>query len=283
MIIKQSLNNNVAFVINDQNNEMIVSGTGIAFGKHKGDEIDESKIQYYFPIIPSEVADGLAKLLADIPIEYYAIANDVVDKAEETLKLKLNDSILISLTDHMYGAVKQKEKGIEISNPLHWDIKQLYYKEYSVGLFALKLIKNFFNVDLNNDEAATIALHLVNCETTKKKDLDTYKFVEMVHWIMKKTEEYFQIDLSKSTDPIYYQRFITHIRFFIQRVLKKNYHPSEPDSQLTNLIMVKYPKEKDCVVTLSDKFYKKYGLKISKEEQSYLILHIHNMIKHNKF
>ena len=90
MFIKRGINNNVSFVVDDKGKELIVTGRGIAFGKHVGDEVDESKIEYYFPVLPQEISSAMAKLLVNIPIEYYAIANDIVDKAKSKSNCSFN-------------------------------------------------------------------------------------------------------------------------------------------------------------------------------------------------
>lgn len=41
----KNFNNNAALVVDDQDVEWIVVGNGVGFGKHKGDQIDEQKIQ----------------------------------------------------------------------------------------------------------------------------------------------------------------------------------------------------------------------------------------------
>ncbi len=43
---------------------------------------------------------------------------------KSTLKKSLNDTIYISLTDHLYTALERKKQGIAIKNLLLWDIKR---------------------------------------------------------------------------------------------------------------------------------------------------------------
>lgn len=52
--------------------------------------------------------------------------------------MKLNDSIYFSLSDHIMGAISRLENGIRLQNMLLLDIKQLYHKEYEIGLELLK-------------------------------------------------------------------------------------------------------------------------------------------------
>ena len=48
MLISKVLNNNVVTIKNEDNQESVVMGRGIAFQKKKGDEIDEEKIDKIF-------------------------------------------------------------------------------------------------------------------------------------------------------------------------------------------------------------------------------------------
>lgn len=280
MLIKKGLNNNVAFVVDDKGNNLIVTGTGIAFAKHPGDKIDESKINYYFPILPREISEDLAKLLVDIDIKYYAIANDIVDKAQATLKQRLNASIVLALTDHIYGAVSRQQKGIVLKNPLRWEIKRIYPQEFEIGLFGTKLIENFFDLILGTDEAATIALHIVNSESEQQNEYRGYKLGEMVHWISTEVSAYFNRDLSAVTEELYYQRFLTHVRFFIQRVLGNSYNQDASASEALQFLQQSDSTAAACVENVSQKFEEHYNIHISKEERAFLTLHIHNILAH---
>lgn len=44
MKIAKVLNNNIAIAVGRDGNDVIVLGSGIAFQKHRGDEVDESRI-----------------------------------------------------------------------------------------------------------------------------------------------------------------------------------------------------------------------------------------------
>lgn len=84
--------------------------------------------------------------------------------------MKLNDSIYFSLSDHIMGAISRLENGIRLQNMLLLDIKQLYHKEYEIGLELLKKVNEMFEVDLSADEAGFFALHFVNAEDGGKTD-----------------------------------------------------------------------------------------------------------------
>lgn len=92
------------------------------------------------------------------------LSDDIIVYAKLTLKKSLNDTIYISLTDHLYTTLERKKQGIAIKNLLLWDIKRLFSEEYEVGVNALKMVQKRVGMELSTDEACFIALHLVNAE-----------------------------------------------------------------------------------------------------------------------
>lgn len=53
---------------------------------------------------------------------------------------------------------------MEIKNALLWETQRFYNHEYLIGKEALSIIKNRLIIDLPEDEAGFIALHIVNAE-----------------------------------------------------------------------------------------------------------------------
>ena len=109
MQIRKILNNNVVITTNQKNNEIVVMGRGLAFQKKVGDEIAEDAIDKTYHLANNELSHKFQELLEDMPIAYVEIANDIIDEAKVTLKNPLNDSLYISITDHLYGSSTSKK------------------------------------------------------------------------------------------------------------------------------------------------------------------------------
>ena len=75
------------------------------------------------------------------------------------IKKVINNNILCAID----------EKGIEFSNPLSGPIMCYYPEEYRIGKHCLKIIEEKCNILLNPDEAAFIALHIVNAKLNTNK------------------------------------------------------------------------------------------------------------------
>ena len=95
-------------------------------------------------------------------LEYFKVADDVVGMIKLELGKKISDTLYISLIDPIYMAVQRSEKGIQVRNAMMWDIQRFYPEEFHLGEKALGMIQKKMNVSLLQDEAAFIALHIVN-------------------------------------------------------------------------------------------------------------------------
>ena len=88
MIINKVLNNNVITIINENNEESVVMGRGIAFQKKKGDEIDQEKVDKIFVLKNKSINDKLIALVNDISVENLEIAEEVIKYAEKKVRHK---------------------------------------------------------------------------------------------------------------------------------------------------------------------------------------------------
>ena len=163
MEISKVLNNNVAVVI-ENNEEKIVMGRGICFKKKTGDTIEPEIIDKVFYLQNQEVLSRFKELVVGIPLEYLEIGEEIMDEARLSLGKALNDNIYISLTDHISFAIERYKQGLNFKNALLWEIKRFYNHEFLIGKEALTIIKKRLDIMLSEDEAASIALHIVNAQ-----------------------------------------------------------------------------------------------------------------------
>lgn len=104
--------------------------------------------------------DKLEQLLSRIPEVHFTISEKIITYAEQKMGTKLNEHIHIVLTDHLSFAIERTKEGIYITNKLLQEINALYPTEFQIGLWAINHIKEVCEVDMPEDEAAFIALHL---------------------------------------------------------------------------------------------------------------------------
>lgn len=270
IIIEKVINNNIISAYEKSGAEVIVMGRGIGFKKKQGEVVPADQISKIFRIKSRTLTEQFKELLANMPLERVRISDEIISHAKDHLKLKLNQSIYVTLTDHINFAIERVSQGIEPQNALLWEIKRFYPQEFQLGIYALELIQDRLGILLPEDEAGFIALHFVNAEYGT--DIrDAVKFPDQMQAIVDIVERDLGILLDESS--LHYERFMTHIKFLIQQIYRKELLSSE-DRELSLLMQRKYPREYQCSVKVAEYIMQATGSRLSEEEIMYLSVHI---------
>ena len=270
IIIEKVINNNIISAYEKSGAEVIVMGRGIGFKKKQGEVVPADQISKIFRIKSRTLAEQFKELLANMPLERVRISDEIISHAKDHLKLKLNQSIYVTLTDHINFAIERVSQGIEPQNALLWEIKRFYPQEFQLGIYALELIQDRLDILLPEDEAGFIALHFVNAEYGT--DIrDAVKFPDQMQAIVDIVERDLGILLDESS--LHYERFMTHIKFLIQRIYRKELLSSE-DRELSLLMQRKYPREYQCSLKVAEYIMQATGSRLSDEEIMYLSVNI---------
>ena len=270
IIIEKVINNNIISAYEKSGAEVIVMGQGIGFKKKQGEVVPADQISKIFRIKSRTLTEQFKELLANMPLERVRISDEIISHAKDHLKLKLNQSIYVTLTDHINFAIERVSQGIEPQNALLWEIKRFYPQEFQLGIYALELIQDRLDILLPEDEAGFIALHFVNAEYGT--DIrDAVKFPDQMQAIVDIVERDLGILLDESS--LHYERFMTHIKFLIQRIYRKELLSSE-DRELSLLMQRKYPREYQCSLKVAEYIMQATGSRLSEEEIMYLSVHI---------
>ena len=270
IIIEKVINNNIISAYEKSGAEVIVMGRGIGFKKKQGEVVPADQISKIFRIKSRTLTEQFKELLANMPLERVRISDEIISHAKDHLKLKLNQSIYVTLTDHINFAIERVSQGIEPQNALLWEIKRFYPQEFQLGIYASELIHDRLGILLPEDEAGFIALHFVNAEYGT--DIrDAVKFPDQMQAIVDIVEHDLGIMLDESS--LHYERFVTHIKFLIQRIYRKELLSSE-DRELSLMMQRKYPREYQCSVKVAEYIMKATGSRLSEEEIIYLSVHI---------
>lgn len=276
MIIRRILTNN-AVVVTNNNREQIVCGKGIAYKKRIGDVIDETLINQTFVLKPdNKIQQQMEQLLVSLPIEYVEIANKIVTIARNSMQVKLSDSLIISLADHIFETMRRYREGIQLSNGMIWDIQRFYETEYDIGLLAKEIVERQFDAELTNDEAAYIAIHIANAETEGSTIDETVKITKLIQDIVRVVKIHFGIELDEKSG--YYYRFISHLKYFSRRVLRREQFSKDNESELAGIIFLKYSDEYQCAQKIGEHVNKNLHYNVSDEEYMYLTIHLHTML-----
>ncbi|MEK5407732.1 PRD domain-containing protein [Paenibacillus sp. FSL W8-0439] len=269
MIITKIFNNNAIIAKDSKRHEFVVMGRGIAFKKNAGEQVEEHLIEKVFVLKQKDASEKFKLLLEDVPTEYVSLCYDIIEYGKSILEAQLSDYVYVSLTDHMNNAFKMFDEGFKNANPLIWEIKKFYPKEFGVGLKALEFIEDETGKRLSEDEAGNIALHLINAQVNSSyhKVADVAQQTQKIQDILNIIKYSYNITLDEQSTS--YERFITHLRFFFQRLIQKEKLALEDDFLLRQ-VKAKYKKAYSCML----KIEKYLDTVLSDEEKLYITIHI---------
>ena len=276
MQIKRIFNNNAVMFLNKKGREEIALGKGVGYQKKIGDDIDESLVTKLFVLKDSNITQKLEQLLKDIPIEYIILATEILQEAQHRLDTELSEILIVSLSDHIYASVQRKLEGVSIKNDLLWEIKRFYSEEYMIGKDALNIVYKRFGIELAEDEAAFIAMHLINAEVNGNGTSSMSKITKVMQDICNLVRHHFHVEFDPSSG--YYYRFMTHLKFFSERMLQGKTYSDEEDSELFDILKLRYINAYECTEKIRRYLKQAYNYQLSDEEESYLLIHIQRAI-----
>lgn len=273
--IEKVLNSSIVLAQDDEGKNFILLGKGIGYGKKAGMIIEKQSIEQIFIPVNNNEIEKVSYLMNAIPPELMEVTQDIITYAKNVLNVKFKDSIYFVLADHLNFAIKRFIENISITNRVFWEIKNFYSKEFAVGLYAVKLMNTKFKISLTEEEAANIAFHLVNAQDEKDESLDTMKAAKLVGVIVNIVR--YSIKAELDTESIHYSRFITHIKYFVERYFAGRLL-NDTDDILYNRLSSKHKEAFLCALKIDDYFYEKYQRHLPNEELTYLIVHIQRLI-----
>lgn len=275
MLVKQVLNNSVISAIAPDGQEIIYMGKGIGWGAKAGREVDMSKVEKTFRMDSDESTERLKQLLIEVEPEVLAVSSEIVDYAVKVLEKKLNKNIYITLTDHISFALERMEQNMSFHNYLAYDLRKFYRLEYKIGIKGLELIGEKLGVKLPEDEAASIALHVINSEYEHEM-AKTMDITRIIHKSIDMVRYTFMMNFDE--DSLNYQRFVTHLQFFAQRVLERRML-NDVEIVLYKNVFEKYPKQLKVAKAIRQLMEKEYNCTIPDDEVTFLCIHIIRITK----
>lgn len=273
MKIKRVINNNTVMVADDKEREIILRGIGIGFRRKSGDDVDMAQIEKWYARFDETQVRHFQRLAEEIPYEYMHMTSEIISYAQISLNKELDENLYIALLDHLNFAISRIQKGIELKNSMLWEIKHYYNHEYKIGLEALALIKQYAKVDMPEDEAGFIAMHILNAEM----DLDmghSTVMTRLIQDVINIVRYHFHIAFEE--DSLDSERFITHLKFFIQRSMH-NKKTNAWDDELQNMIRTQYLEAYKCAQKIASYIISSTLYAVPEEEVIYLTVHIQRL------
>lgn len=271
MKIKQIYNNNVVLSVNDKGKEIILVGRGLAFGLSKGSPVIEDRIEKQFEL-QEEVSQKFKKLIQGVPYDHILVSEEIIDYIRSASTKKINDTIYVTLTDHITNLVERIRMGIVFDTTLLLNVKSLYREEYRLGLKAAELLRKRLNIAIDDSEANFIALHIINAELDSNMQ-QMYAITAVIEDILDIVKTKFKIN---TVDNSLCDRFITHCRFFAQRVVNQEYldNRTAENLQTYQIFEQTHPRQSECIRKISELIQAKYNYVVSVDEKLYIMIHL---------
>ncbi|WMJ81287.1 PRD domain-containing protein [Clostridium sp. MB40-C1] len=269
-VIKKILNNNVV-VAKKAADEVIIVGKGVGYDFKKDMSIPEERIENLFIKEKGENGDNYSKLFQKINNKVIAISEEIISYSEKNLNVKLNESIHLSLADHINFAIQRIKEGIKIENPFLNELKVLYPKEFELAQKALEIINKEFDTKLPEDEIGFICLH-IRAALTKQhvgSSLNyTKKIKDIMDFILKLIDK--KID-EKSFE---YVRTLTHINFMLDRLNNNKPIKNELLEGIKKDLYIEY----NIAIKVALRIETVFNVKVPEDEIGYIAFHLRRLI-----
>lgn len=273
--VRKALNHNTLIAISMENNqEYLVIGKGIGFGKKVSErfEIPEN-IECSIYSLHEQTERGKAmELIKGIEPVYLEIAGKVLAKSEEVFG-KIDKRILFPMADHIAFAVQRIRANEQISNPLTDDIRALFHMEYKTAECVKDILWEMLQVEIDEHEIGYIALHIHSAIEDENVALSMQIAMAVRECIRMIEEETGQtIDVMSLS----YKRLMNHIRYMVARSIKGE----KLELNMNDYMSVKFPKSFWMATEVCKQLEKQLhrNSPLDEVEIGYLAMHIERVL-----
>lgn len=273
--VRKALNHNTLIAISMENNqEYLVIGKGIGFGKKVSErfEIPEN-IECTVYSLHEQTERGKAmELIKGIEPVYLEIAGKVLAKSEEVFG-KIDKNILFPMADHIAFAVQRIRANEQISNPLTDDIRALFHMEYKTAECVKDILWEMLQVEIDEHEIGYIALHIHSAIEDENVALSMQIAMAVRECIRIIEEETGQtIDVMSLS----YNRLMNHIRYMVARSIKGE----KLKLNMNDYMSVKFPKSFWMATEVCKQLEKQLhrNSPLDEVEIGYLAMHIERVL-----
>lgn len=263
-------NNNVVLA-NHLGTEKVLIKKGIGFSNKVGDKIPaDTEFERIFAIENPEIGSKFNQLINRVDHELIGICEEILHMICEETGEKLDEEIHIRLTDHIAFTVFRIQNDDKIDNPFMVEIETLYEKEVEIAEQAIELLEETLGIRIPHEEAGFIALHIHSLKT-KDSLSNTVKYVYICNSAAEVIEDELGIEIDRKS--IDYARFASHIRYAVERILKK----VEIKNELLPAIRKTYKHSYRLARLVGRMMEQELYASVPNEEIGYLTLHIERL------
>lgn len=265
--IKKVLNHNAVIAIcSDNNQEYLLLGKGIGFGKRISERIEVGDGDTAYSLQEATERGDTRELARTIPPDCLEITNQILNEAEKVFG-RIDGSILFPMADHIEYAIKRIRSREQISNPLTDDIRVLFHMEYKVAESIIPILKERMGIEMEEDEVGYIALH-IHSAIQDENVSQAMQMAQVVRDCISMVEQ----GIGKPIDvmSLSYNRLMNHIRYMVARALKGEVLKVN----MNDYMGIKFPQ----AFRMAEKICRQVGHNLKREldevEIGYLAMHI---------
>lgn len=260
------LNNNAILAYHNEN-ERILLGKGIGFGKKPGEQFEKIEGAKVYALEAGEKQNSVVNAVNIIEPVYLEAVGRIIDEAEMVFD-SINRGILLPLADHIAFAVKrEREENIYIPNPFIPDIKLLFDKEYAVAVKGREIIQEMTGCRISEDEVGFIALY-IHSGLSNEHVSETLKTTQIIDESLKIIEEQMGQELKK--DSLSCIRLVSHLYYMLVRTRTGE----GVNIDLNDFMETSYPRANETARIVCEYMEETMGQPIAKEETGFLAVHI---------
>lgn len=265
--VSKVLNNNGVIAIEmEENQEYVLLGKGIGFGKKVSQRFEAPSDCTRYSLKDDTERGSATSLVKSVDPVFLEIANEVLREAERTFG-NIDKRILFPLADHISFAVARMKNGEQISNPLTGDIHVLFYKEFQVASVLKKILSDRMQVEIGDDEIGYVALHVHSAIEDEKVSVA----MQMARTV-RECVSIIEAETGKKIDvmTLDYNRLMNHVKYMAARLLRGE----ELKININDYIEIKFPKAFAIATTVCDHLGENIGVQPGEREIGYLAMHI---------
>ena len=269
--IAKTLNHNSFIGVEEESNqEYLVMGKGIAFGKKAGQRMQpdgDARVYSLTEITERGNAKSIVKEVSPVSLE---LASAVLDQAEKEFG-KIDRSIVFPMADHLDFAIRRIQNGEQISNPLTDDIRVMFYKEYKVASCIQELLWGRLQIRIDEHEVGYLALH-VHSAIEEEKVSQAMEVARAVRESISLVEHItgYTIDVMSLS----YNRMMNHIRYMVARAV----HGEKLKVNINEYMSVKFPDAFQAAKQICEEMEKRLMLPMEEIEIGYLAMHMERIM-----
>lgn len=274
---QKKINNNVAWILDENQQRVIAIGKGISFDKKYGDLVETSEIERVFAPEDKEHENShlTKQFVIDIPANILELTELISSQTAESLGIpQFDNSHFLALADHLNYALKRASNDVtDYPENIRWEVKRLYPKEHEAAIDAMHLIEKKTGIRLSENEPTFLTYHFVNAQYDSEANIQSMKLAELIGRSIEIIQYHYQLIMNRNTTS--YSRFVVHLRYFILRL---NHHDSsefsQVDQQLKEMVKINYRKAYQASEKIAKMLTAQTNTDISQDELFYLTLHI---------